>query len=89
MSRQLSSEARHFQIAYFLCEARHRPEHGDIEVKVRAGDNYYARLLCDATLTIDEIKVFTAKRMRSNLDHTMAVVDDYVKYWSNPNVPTT
>ena len=50
MSRQLKQdEARHFQIAYFLCEARHRPEHGDIEVKVRAGDNYYARLLCDAT----------------------------------------
>lgn len=88
--RQLSHTEKYcFQVAYFMCEATYRLEHGDIEVRVRAGKGYYCRLLCGATLTIDEIKVCTAKRMRGNLNHTMAVTDNYIRYWSNPNVPTT
>ena len=78
-----------FQVAYFGCNAIHRHEHGDVEVRVRAGDNYYCRFLCKPDLTIDEIKVYIAKKIRETLSHTMDVVTDYIAYWSDPNVPTT
>lgn len=95
VSRRLKrNETYSFQIAFFMCEAAYRSkdivsEHGDIEVKVRAGDNYYCRFLCHSTLTIDEIKVYIAKMIRAELSHNMEIVCDYIAYWSDPNVPTT
>jgi len=87
-SRRLGqTESYYFQIAFFDCTATHY--RGDIEVGVRAGDNYYCRFLCKPDLTIDEIKVYIAKKLREDLSYAMEQVADYIHYWSDPNVPTT
>jgi len=90
MSRSLNhGENYYFQVAYFDCNASHRDEHGDIQVRVRAGNNYSCRFLCKADMMIDEIKVYIARKIREDLSHTMEIVADYICYWSDPNVPTT
>ena len=59
---------RFFQLAFFRCQARRRPEWNDIEVEAVAGD-----LCCifhfDSATSLEALKIGMAQKLLVELDH--------------------
>jgi hypothetical protein len=66
----------HFQIGFFRCVAKYRPNWQDIKVEIEVGD-WSSRLLCGSNLTLLQVQEYAAQKLLGELKYELEIVQDY------------